>query len=170
MVTNEVDRGQRILSIIAAQATTQLLQEHHRGFSRRSISTVSISGMSRPSLNMLTVQIDLEFPGAQLLNRTSPRRTGMTAMHRSRGDSVAPEELSHEVGMGNGDAERESATTALVAPDVERMLGSLLRLDGLCEHGRVEPATPPRDWRVVNVIRDAKVAERAEVTALDAFR
>jgi hypothetical protein len=53
-------------------------------------------------------------------------------MHSHGSDSIAPEELGHEVGVGNGDAEGESATTTLVAPDVERMLGTFLRLNGLC--------------------------------------
>jgi hypothetical protein len=72
--------------------------------------------------------------------------------------------------MRNSDAERQSAATPLVAPDVECMLGTFPRLDSLCEHRRVEPTTAPRDRCVVNVIRDAEVAKWAEVTALDALR
>jgi hypothetical protein len=90
-------------------------------------------------------------------------------MHGSRGHSVAAEELSHEVSVGNGDAERESAAATLLAPDIKRMLGTFLCLDSLRERGRIEPSATPRYWRIVDVICDAEVMERAEVTAFDAL-
>ena len=71
--------------------------------------------------------------------------------------------------MADGDAERECAAAALVAPDVEGVLGAFLCLDGLGERRRVEPAAAPRDRRVVDVVGDAEVVERAQVAALDAL-
>src|SRR6516225_3802845 len=90
-------------------------------------------------------------------------------MHGDRGDPVAAEELGREIGVGHGDAERDAAATALVAPDIKGVLGTLLRFDGLSQRCWVEPATAPGDRRVVDIIGDAEVAKRTQVATLDSI-
>jgi hypothetical protein len=88
-------------------------------------------------------------------------------VHGNRGDPVAAEELGREIGMGDGDAERDATATALVAPDIEGVLGTLLRLDGLSQRRWVEPAAAPEDRRVVDIVGDPEVAKRTQVATLD---
>ena len=87
-------------------------------------------------------------------------------MHGYRGDPVAAEELGREIGVGDSDAERDATATALVAPDIEGVLGTPLRLDGLSQRRWVEPATAPGDRRIVDIIGDPEVAKRTQVATL----
>src|SRR5262245_62026892 len=50
------------------------------------------------------------------------------------------------------------------------MLRALLGLDGLGKRTGVEPAAPPGNRRVVDVVGDAEIAERDEVPHLNAVR
>ena len=63
-------------------------------------------------------------------------------MHGDRCYRVAAEELGREVCVSDGDTERDGPTAALVAPDVERVLGTFLRLDGLVSAARRIRAWP----------------------------
>ena len=153
----------------AAQAPAELLEEHDRRLGRAQHQHRVDLRNVEAFVEHVDRADDLQLTGAQPLHRADARRARGAAVHGNRRDPVATEELGREVGVGDRDAERDGATAALVAPDVESVLGTFLRLDGLSQHRQVEPAAAPGDRRVVDVVGDPEVAKRAKVAALDAL-
>ncbi len=131
VVADEVNYRQGVLAATAAQTTAQLLKEHDRGLGGAQHQDRVDLWHVEAFVEHVDRADNLQLARAQLLHRADTRRTSGAAVYGNRGDAVAAEELSREVGVGDGDAERDGATTALAAPDVESMLGAFLRLDGL---------------------------------------
>ena len=135
----------------------------------RSIRTVSTSGTSRPSLNTSTVQMTCSSPARSC--STEPAR-GALAGPLCTATAATPLRRKNSAVKSAWLTVTQNARVRpppLSPPDVEGVLGAFLRLDGLGQRRWVEPAAAPGDRRVVDVVGDPEVAERAQVAALDAL-
>ena len=131
----------------------------------RSMSTVSTSGTSTPSLNRSTENTTRTRPCGQIPQRGLTLGPRAVAPDGDGGDAMAGEVLGHEPGVLDADAEPEAPHRRRVGvlgdllddepgPGVGAGVGVAERLDV------VAASSPPRDLAQVEAVVDAEVEER----------